>query len=290
MGISAKTAQQLAGMATDAGLIDAAIGARVWEVRDVELRDDHLWFTGSGERRLTPPAGNPVNEMVKVSDGPAALKVAQRWGPLGLCKHGLPFRHAPESNADRKNRVDKESIRVRSCAPTGTESVEAWIRIAKSALSILRVATNLGQIEPTPGTPDDWQHAALFGSVFDDPLPYPGHRAESDHLIVTRVVREWLSVADVSVHFAWSLSEATPRLGLRMNDLTTALAVGIAGAIAPAKGVAMCSGCGVFYTPSRRPRSDRRNFCEKCQASRLPQRLAERDREDRERAKMKRGG
>ncbi len=41
--------------------------------------------------------------------------------------------------------------------------------------------------------------------------------------------------------------------------------------------VALCDGCGQPYMPSRKPRADRRNFCQACRSSSLPARLRKRD-------------
>jgi len=47
--------------------------------------------------------------------------------------------------------------------------------------------------------------------------------------------------------------------------------------------LAVCSSCGMLYSPTRRPNPDRRNYCPKCKEDKVPQRDASRDYYDRKR-------
>src|SRR5688500_17596336 len=86
----------------------------------------------------TQGARGMLREFIRIRDAASALAFARAWGPLGLCRHGVPWIQAD---------LDTEMVRggagcvAPECqAPEATEPVEACVRLAAGAAAILSVA------------------------------------------------------------------------------------------------------------------------------------------------------
>ena len=115
--------------------------------------------------------------------------------------------------------------------------------------------------------------------------------------MVREAVNTWLHLGDVRPEYWWD--SESDRFDLRMSwsmrevggwgqhdrpGLFGCLSVQLALRIAAEVRMATCSFCGTDYPVERSPRRGKRNFCPSCRDERVPQRLAQRDYEARQRA------
>jgi hypothetical protein len=88
-------------------------------------------------------------------------------------------------------------------------------------------------------------------------------------------VNEWLMWGGVRPRFDWTENGTVIRLssgGWEQEALFGALAVHLVLAVGGTGGIALCSGCGAPYLPTRRPVDGRRHYCTNC-----GRKVAERD-------------
>ena len=88
-------------------------------------------------------------------------------------------------------------------------------------------------------------------------------------------INAWLAEGMVQPMFAWGEIGTSVALGSRC--LFGALGLQLLVTIAGSQGMALCSACGHWYSPSRQPRPGQRSFCVTCRQNRAPGRCASRD-------------
>lgn len=179
------------------------------------------------------------------------LRYARQWGVLALCKHGLPTSHFSECRP-----LDWPG----PCA----EPLTAWRHYAKEANALVRLSLKLGR--NTLPQKQDWSGL---------PLRRPPRSVEAGRLLVAERITRWLTHGGVRARLAWR--QTRPTMSFGGGGLFGALAIQLMLAASRTSGVAICSGCGMGYLPSRQPRAKERHYCEECRRRKVPQRDAARD-------------
>jgi len=224
--------------------------------------------------------------LAKASDE-KILSYANRWGPLALCeKHKLPLTHPPVNGIDYCGKLHARSITYRDLngnRATGkapSEPLESWRNYAAGAKALLNLAASLHLGEP--GQLEDWR---TLGETEQPTGITTKVRRENARWIFSQTVQTWLRNAGIRVVYQW-LGE-TPELTIGGQWLFGALSLQLAMAVGQSGGLATCTACSIFYTPSRRPRSGQRHYCASCREQKIPVRDAARTYRDRKRDSRK---
>ncbi|HSW41276.1 MAG TPA: hypothetical protein VLM76_02075 [Patescibacteria group bacterium] len=249
-------------------------------------------------------------------------RFASRWGPLGLCWHGLPRDHPIEDGHD-------PDLRRGACFdPYDPEPAVFWRYWAARASNAAAVAAALeeGSVGPlrtwltlSTGVPwvrhveEVWSGAigspveaepdlnlveqtrleldpAFLGFDLGEPggspaSPLPSRQVE--HIAFARsrlagVLDSWLLLGAVRTTLRWDAER--PEIAQRSTGLLGAIGVQLMLAIA-SRGLASCANCGRGFVPSRRPNLHRRTWCSRPECRKASHATAERDRRARRRDK-----
>lgn len=214
-----------------------------------------------------------LNAFIRIKTPDDILQFAHRYGPLGLCKHGLPPMH--RGSRYRDEFIDGELVGVTDtgewnpavgasergwCPSCSPEPINKWLEYSRLALSYLNGVAVLK----------------------NDKKPYlRGIR----QLFLQDGVNEWLGDADVRLELNWSGGE--PILTLTGGGVFGALGVQLLTAVTSYTRF-VCSGCGIPYLrQGRKPKPGQRNFCDKCVSNGVPNRLRQRDWQNRQKGGTK---
>lgn len=246
----------------------------------IELAEDRLlWESVPGRRTASRP--ELFEEFVRLADRPAESirDYARRWGVLGICKHGLPLTHNPPPVPYPLTPVAMTwcrpmpwKERPRRNQERFWEPLEAWRRYSRQSRAILNIAGYLhgGKV----GRLNDWR-AIYYRLPEGDAIPYWKQSVSNDWSGVCHIVNEWLAIARVRVELA--RDDGRPVVQLGGGTLLGAIALQLALAISRTDGLAICSGCGVSYMPTRCPSAGRRRYCQACRKAGAPGRAAAAD-------------
>lgn len=294
-------------------LVGRAFGASEISLpRTVEVRGDRLVWAYGG-RRIHPREGL-LDDFVDLTrngeiEAASVESFARRRGVLAMCEHGLPATHNPSRVgviSDVSGSVAELPSRG-GCAPLGWkdplksdryieqelwEPLAAWSRVSRRTRALLNIAAKLRS--GTRGALEDW-HLLLGGSEMfeswarharpfatwdriDDRLY--GSRLGYERRELTRIVNDWLEIADVRPRLSWT-SKGTG-LPIEVRGMFGALAMQLVLTIARTSAIAICSGCGRSFLPKRKPVEGRRRYCDECREQGIPVRDAMADRRRRE--------
>ena len=247
-----------AALTDDEGRLDRPLAARaVWQMpTEVRLRHGRLEFwrhrTDHSYRRLTPSRDLLTKFAGLVaSDEKVVLKYAQRWGPLGLCDHDVPFlHHAVEGRPCGPTRVGRPPIAEPGKHLLCCESIASWKKCAAEARELVNLSakTHLGQLDR------EWFLArAETGDK---------HTLGWQERSLVRAINRWVELGDVNV---WvTVQNGRFDITLGRASLFSALATQLAFATVRTRGFAVCVGCGRSFYPGRRPNPSRANYCPTC--------------------------
>lgn len=224
---------------------------------------DFLYYRSDDDYSVARDDVGALDAFVRLKRPEDVLRFARRYGPLGLCKHGLPPMHRGSWYRDVIK--DGELVEVIHtgeweprlggsergwCPPVSPEPIKKWLVLSELALSHVNLAASLktGTIRELKG----------FAKLF----------------LMDRV-NEWLGDAGVRLELNWDKHE--PVLTLTGGGAFGALGVQLLTAVT-ANTLAVCSGCGKPYLRmTRRPKAGQRNFCGTCVSNGIPNRLRQRD-------------
>lgn len=289
-----------------------AAGLRLIEGR-LEL-DRHDW----PGRRVTPRP--PMLETFAQLGAPghdvdqAVLTYARKWGLLNLCQHHLPLDHedlqVPISFAvtgmARLTFVLPEPCR--SFSVLGGEPVSTWAYWSRQAAAILAIVSRLrerewaravdwsalGEEGPwTAGASDNisdlrqlaqqWTGQLVEGYQIDAPASEAQDaRREVERSVARGAIETWLRLAGAAFELRWP-SQGDPYVGFQVNGLFGALGLQLLQAAADSSGFSPCAGCSNVIAP-RRGQGRPPRYCTDCQARHVPQRLADRRRQEKKSA------
>ncbi len=172
---------------------------------------------------------------------------AERWGMLELCVHEIPVTYCE------------------SCwGSHDWERIVTWRRFASAVRALLAISVDLYRNQS--GSEADWRAVELYtreGLYGGDVM---WERSTADQWwTVGMVVHDWFQMAGDNLRIIPRGKEGGGlSLDLEAYGLHAIVVREVAFTIGRFSGLAFCDGCGDFYTPKRKPRADRHNFCETC--------------------------
>ncbi len=302
-----------------AGLVRLPVPAMV----ELDAADERLIWRWGEQYQWKPVDDKALNVFVSLADAPGERirMFARRYGPLQLCKHGLPHYHNQERVPPNRRLlwelraqglVDdsawENSVQCNErCEPqraelpdpkTGAtqvwewEPLEAWRHYAREAKAIRAVAEpvrrgHLAQKARLVSLVDEFNLDFLTGlQRLDNPRAQPVEYVSEWHRsFVKEHLQRWLDMGGIGPRVDW---EATmPVLRWEPAGLFGILALRLAAEVALGGHVATCDGCGRTYSRRRAPSRTRRNFCDDCRG-RADHKLAMRDLRERRRREKER--
>jgi hypothetical protein len=103
-------------------------------VPEVELQGDWLVWPAPSGGRVVNPRATMITEFAQLRDPAAILRFAKIWGPLGLCRHDLPWPHdGPQGRCWVRTRDDG----------AWHEPVSVWQKMAGQVAVMLRISISL---------------------------------------------------------------------------------------------------------------------------------------------------
>lgn len=185
-----------------------------------------------------------LNLADKSSEG--VRRFVEQWGPLTLCRHGLPMTHPP-IESDPAARAGVFCPQVDGDGLWGREpldKIRGWARLGRATLKIGLAITS---DERSLGNLRDW--AALGVNA-------PRDRRQAVETL-TAALNAWLILGLV---WGWVDLARAPRFHLTAHGVFGAIAQQLVFAVMNST-VAICTSCGEAYQPSRRPRPGQDSYC-----------------------------
>jgi hypothetical protein len=238
-----------------------------------------IWSYSGVPLRWRKPSASLLPSFIKLANGSPKriLAYAQQWGVLGICDHGLPSSHNPL--------MEPQSTATGADWPMGCsgiganvdgqwqirEPLSAWRRLAGEALVMVAAMARMRDDDAT-------SQLARHGSAMTA-LELRGR------------LNEWLRMGAVrpacQLHPDWYNVAGESKLLATVggNGLFGALALRLLLAATGAYGLALCAGCGDWYTPASTPRPGERNWCRRGDCQKAKRAAASRDYYARENAK-----
>ena len=250
----------------EAGQVDRPAAVPAWRgAPEVDLDGEWLLFRYPvrtrryGRRELQFRAFKAgaalLTDFVKLDEAPAEriLDYARRYGPLGFCRHGNPeHRLVPRACAPGVCIADSGQPAIR-------EALQWWRNLAGHARALLNVGAQLFK-----GRVDDLSLARLNPELaFSAPRLRTARRNPA--VYVAYGMELWLRLFQVRPRATYNAQRK--RFEIRIAGappLPGALALQIVLTLTRSAGVAICSGCGTLFPPSRRPNPNRNSYCKSC--------------------------
>jgi len=254
---------------------------RTWRPPDGELvASDHWKDDDDWSDEISPCLLEFTHLDTEKPEG--ILKFAQRWGLMGICRHGKPAGHHPNCRPRQKDKLS-EGVRVL------WEPLEDWRRLARQVRTILEVMSDMTLKNERTGKSQDWKtivecsRPAWAAGIGDQsPMRAPDlcgpnedwhliiQTGEESHLMALgQCIENWLLYGDVHLR-AYPQSERSSGLLRQMQtvtDVTGVLALQMANAATSRVGIYRCDDpkCRRPYEPTfRRPRAGESHYCPTC--------------------------
>ena len=263
-----------------------------WRPGRVELSDGELLFrwlptgdtAGVAATSKSPQMLRRFLGLVSSRDD-RVKSFAQDFGPLWLCRHGLPNAHAARGFVPATSVLAVCEVERRDGA--FVERVDHWRALSAQASALMTLAADLhrGQL----GTEDLWRVLPVDPEGGGD--EHVMHDVPKDLQLARQVLtlhfNTWLQWADVRSALRWESAEEPVVLQSPIG-VFGALALQMVSRVGRLPPTAVCSGCGLRYERLKRaPKEGQRNFCPDCRST-APSRLAKRDQRQREKDRQAR--
>jgi len=215
--------------------------------------------------RSMPPGAPPffggagaLDDFITLADqqDPVLVAFASHWGPLGICRHGLPWTHS----LARRSPMSVSPI-CRPCGVAGSRGRKGW--------------------EPL----DRWRdYSRQAKAITRDAIVLKKSRVRSPDLLERLFSRltAWLELAavpllvtcaDVDTRRSWPCGfQAT----FAIAGVFQILALQLLGVVAGGRELAQCTHCGLPFVLTGH-REGKRRFCPSCVDRQVPMRYAARD-------------
>ena len=256
--------------------------------RLVRLADGSEWLEWEKApewRVLSPPPGTCLWSFVRLDD-PSSQQIAAfaaAWGPL----NDTGFEELGDEG-------DRMQWQFSETSPGGVlrEPVNGWRSRARQLGALLRGAASLQKEDPITaadradvlyGGHADSDGTKRLGARRVDPngrarILLPAHASlDEQGQALSSLAAEWLPSSDLVLRPWWEPGARGAAMRVEFlahrQPLVAVLGIELAAALTSPSGLWSCDGCPYPYTPTRRPRHDRRRFCPACSKSRAPARL-----------------
>jgi len=203
-----------------------------------------------------------LDAFVRIESARDVANFAQRFGPLELCRHGLPYTHVDEDESF----AGLWMIDDQECGgPIQPEPISRWLEWVACARSLLNAAAFFH--DGAFPSEEDWNHITRIMSPGTDVKRLVTSRSrengfEDERLGLGDIVSQWLLMSRIEPRFTWDLDG--PRFQLDTGTFGV-LGIQLMEAITRSQGLSTCSGCGIPYMrEGRRPQRGRRNYCPSC--------------------------
>lgn len=255
-------------------------------------------ITGDHQIRLkTKAAPDLLERFCRIAEAPdtagAVVAFASRWGVLGLCEHGLPYRHSDIYRLGHRPRrldvigsfaLDSNNLAVdvsdsdRPCRSGGAESFQDWKELALRFDSLLRIGLDLNRsklsehvvwelAETDPDFPP-WDESLIPSNIDDARKKYMD------------LIERLIQISQLQPSFRWSggvwniffSSEA-----YAYSNVPAILTAQLMLRVSSAKAQIKCSECPRWFIPRR----NQRKYCDDC-GIRAAWRVAQRKRKQKE--------
>jgi hypothetical protein len=259
--------------------------------RDGEEADE-LWWTlpahegvpggarqqRSKRRAARVPTERLLDKFCELAGAPVERieRFAEQWGPLELCRHGLPHTHRSARSAWPPIASGRFRLGEVGCVPdgfavkesdgseSGREPIERWRWFSRQVGSLRRISSKLHQGENARR--EDW--IEILASLTPQPelafKDIKGSRV-SQWRVVVRLLELWLEWGDVRPRITMASHVAgaeRPIKGITLAGETLFAAIAIYLLAAITKGsFATCSECGDSFVPKRRPTAGNASYC-----------------------------
>lgn len=271
---------------------------RIWTPGSaVELNDGSIVWgrTKPSDRGFIEPEFRLLDEFVRLADPAASdeqiLSFARSWGLLGLCSHGLPRTHDPNSIPYSLSfGLWLTGNWWCQSGLSSPEPVACWRYWARQAAAL---ATLIAAVRAeTLGAPRDWEvlwspGPWVSGEPWDQSIAAidGGYRylrqrvfgqlgSQREHL--AGALQTWLRLGGVQIEVSWAFSER-PRVDVRNRGLFDTIGLLLVFVAGELEGFTFCHACRAPIAPRRRlgPR-DRWRYCAACRTEKRPQQEASR--------------
>lgn len=249
---------------------------------EVKLKNEQLHWSGKeGKFESVRVPNTLLNSFISLgkADTKKIYMFAKKWGPLGLCQHGLPRTHSWGTTFQYGR---NERNQRNTCQSLNTEPIDSWRRWSEKFRAVLNVTANV--YAGRHGKIGDWrlifedtgwwneEHYLGWGEEGEDEsLIYDGYWVSE----VTTPERMWLM--DIVNNYL-DMGRVGPRIlliGNNYEDIPTrvffagefssslfgVLAFQLMIAVSGTNVPAICSACGMTYFPKRRPKAGQSNYC-----------------------------
>jgi hypothetical protein len=235
-----------------------------------ELTPKYVIYDGTMTHQRKHSRGM-LDDLLQAKDSPFLIgKFCEKWGVLGLCKHGVPYRH--DKRCWQIKPFRKTTVRgfVRS---EFRESIQSIQQFANGLGSLLSIGSELSQ--GREGSLEDWQRAADSIMRWDRNVEISDLSDRSSVNLDTRKLyfEVFLNklIDDCQLRprlfrdgHSWRMEMDSGNSWGQGNNLAGLVVMELVITVAACDGFAICSSCKTPYMPHRRPDPTRRNYCPKC--------------------------
>lgn len=273
------------------GALDRPVQSDRWDrPGQLHLRDGLLIW--SGREKAPSPNRTVFESFLKLANATdrAILTFAKKWGVLYLCQHRLPSSHATLPPYEGPHRLiptrqpnvflDADVLDlipsggfarcplIAGDANTFVEHLDDWRRYARQAANTVQLALQVHR--QNLGEPKLW--GELCGPAeWLDPEQHTVTQIKEwqpDNLSdarfrLSQVVNRWLDVSAMQPMLCWG-SYAQPTVTLGNRTLFGYLASQLLLVVSKTRGLALCTECAEWFTPTRQLPPGRNPYCAKC--------------------------
>ena len=264
----------------------------VWiEPKLMELRDGAFWAPRNVVWESTHAVQRSPSEMlgafIRIHDAKDVLAFVKRYGPLKVCKHGLPATHNPLrfehvgakgagrykrepwcelvrlatwralSKAERAAFAEWETDHAVTCY---RETIADWMRYVHSAKALLSIG--LAALSQRGLEQSDIQ--TLFREFLRQPETDLDYSLPPARVLVEYIVNEWITMGGVRPSLTWGPDTTRPSLDLSSNTFGQ-IGLQLAMTLTMTKQIVYCDSCKApVWAGNRKPRTDRAYYCDPC--------------------------
>ena len=227
-------------------------------------RPDRRKRTAGGRpRAISPSMLTDFAEIGVTGEESKLLRFAKKYGPIGICKHGLPSGHNRQSFARIYNVADCHALPSPVAGWEQGEPLAKWYEFARQAQAILACSSSLHHGKCPE--PEDLKTAYPPWGVLPARIRAQLN-VETGRRLIEGAINTWIYYGGLRPTFRWrrlSGCSVTFSAG-EYCSVFGALAGQLMLAAANRDGFVICSNCARAYIPARRPNPDRRSFCQHC--------------------------